>query len=131
MLEEIYDEIIEKLDRIVSAQRGLLDLSRQKQALIVKNDADAVNEIVKREWELIGQAAEAETERGQLVDELSGLFSMSADELSLSEIASRADGRRAELLLERGEALLDIACDLRDVNEMNRQLLDLHFQYID
>ena len=122
--------IVENLMNQKKAYSHILALSKQEQSAIVASDAPLVGELAQQVWAELSAASRLEDDRVSLVKRFCAGAGKTGD-CSLSELGELADPQTARALAAVGKELADeLLAEQRRVNDLNRDLLELHFQYI-
>lgn len=123
------DKLIALMRELNKVYKKLYELSEKKQQSIIGNDADAVNEIVKEEWTLVGEAGELEEARAELV---SLHFGKGDDKpVTLDDVIAKAKPAEREALTAEAEQLKETLEKQKRINAENQSLIDLHLEYMD
>ncbi len=126
--------MIEKLIEILEAQRQAYEqvyaLSLQKKESIIENDAQSVNEIVKREWEFVSRISDLEEQRVALVASLAAEQQL-AELPTLQELYAYATQEQCRRLDENAQALKELFNQQKLVNAQMQGLIELHMEYVD
>ncbi len=109
------------LHEVLEEEKGLyeqlVEMAKEKQEYIVKNDLDKLNQTIAQEDGLLGQINEQEKKRKDVVEELTG------EEKTFSEICRLAPADLTEKLRAlRGELLLVLE-ELGEINSTNGRLI--------
>lgn len=122
-------ELIRILQEQQKIYQELLELSGQKQKILIKGDIAALAEITGQEEGLVFQAGKLEEKREQCFAALAEEFDV-GPESTLAEFLPRVD-EQSRSMLERVHADFS-AClnDLRRFNQENTQLLEQSIQFV-
>lgn len=123
------NKIIEILDSEKAIHEELLNLAKEKKEILIKNDIDSLNSIVKRESELVNNIKELEEKREDSVQVISKEIGVGAENLTLSEMAKHAIGIQKNKLLQLKDELSEVVKQLSDYNDINKELLATHLNY--
>ncbi len=107
----------------------LLKLSEEKRQAIVKNDINALNEIVDKEKELIAQLSAIENFRLKCSEKINKDLGLSGDS-TLADVIQKAEGT-ADVLEGLLKELSGVIKKLKGVNEVNNGLINMQLDYID
>lgn len=127
---ELYENIAATLDELLEGYGEILKTSEELQQTIVKGDAQKVGEIVKVQREKTVQMEAVELKRASYVSILAREIGRSEEELSIFKIAELAGTPWGEALKKKGRMLLDIIERQQMLNVQNKELLELHFEYM-
>lgn len=126
----IYDAVVEILNELKQQYENLYELSEKKRDAIVAGDADTVSKITGKEWEGIKNASKLEDERIRLVGEICSETGKKT--LTMNELIELSNDKNVKSKLETASMdLTDVLRRQSEINELNKQLLEVHFEYID
>lgn len=123
------DSIIRLLKELKDVYSRLYELSQKKQRLIVENKAEEVSEIVKQEWELMSEAADLETLRGEEVERL--IPGKKSGKIAFADITALAGDAEKEELKALSSELANLLTEQKKINDQNQSLIELHLEYMD
>lgn len=120
------------LDQQIEVHRILLDLSEHKRTAIIANEVDQLMQMTQKEVKLIKLADQLEAERGEAVQAymrsrnmyVTGAITIN----TLSKIAVRLEEKQA--LSERRSELLRLIGEIKQANDLNRQLIQQSLAFI-
>lgn len=119
------DELINILKEELDALISLKELTYDKTDVIVNNQVEELQEIIKKEEELINRMALAEEERINL------LYSWGVEKnIPLSRLVEKVPEGKEELT-DLGEKLFNLLEDIKIRNDLNSQLIEENLQWLD
>ncbi|MGI6152241.1 MAG: flagellar protein FlgN [Christensenellaceae bacterium] len=122
---------IEILEKLRALHEEIYALSEVKREHIIAGDAQALSEDVKKEWELLRQAAELEDQRSRITTDFARANGLDEKSVTIYDVAQAAgEEQKAQLEKTAGE-LRDILYKQKQINEENRGLIELHLEYTD
>lgn len=125
---------VNELIGIIAEQAGIyndiLKISRDKTDIIVKGKVNDLDNITKLEQSLVIRLGKLEAKREELVREISMEFDINPEEVTVSDIAERLDGKQAEKLMECKDSLALSLKELRETNELNSKLIKNSLDFI-
>lgn len=128
---DIFARLIETMDTQTAVYDKLLSLAREKQPVLIKGDITELDRITKAEEILILQVGRLEEQRKALHQQLASHFSLSPEELTLSELMKRADnkvmGKKMQQLFTDMTGKLS---DLGEVNNTNCELVQNSLDFV-
>ncbi|HHZ16943.1 MAG TPA: flagellar protein FlgN [Peptococcaceae bacterium] len=131
--EPLRGQTINRLTEILSEQKKLyerlLELSRQKQKHLIKNNLGALEEIVAQEEGLVLQVSKLEEGRVACFSCLAGEYGLNAESTLLEFLQHVAEHHRAQLK-KLHEDLSGVLLDLRQLNQENTALLEQSLQFV-
>ena len=116
----------ENLKRQAALYSELKNFAQLKQQALVKNDLHEIEAITVREEQLIMEAASLEKDRLQWAERIAEDLGKTSENITLSELAERFP----ELTGVKTE-LENVLTNLREVNEMNTQLIKQAMKVVD
>ncbi len=119
--------VVNVLNELRDTYEEIYALSLQKKAAIVESNADLVGSLTAKEWTLIKKATKLEDGRVLLVEEIAK--ENGKDQLNMSELIE-ISGEHASDLRHASQTLVEILKKQSEINELNKQLLEVHFDYI-
>ncbi|MCY7675370.1 flagellar protein FlgN [Bacillus safensis] len=118
--------IIEELHRLYGLHEQLLKLSKNKTEMLKSNEIDALSEVLNLEQKYIQAISQLEEKRIEATVQ----FLQSDQSPTITACIEKAEGTDQEELISLYEKLNDIMVELKDVNELNKQLIQQSLQFI-
>ncbi len=125
------NKLIAQLEEIYAKYEDIYEYTLQKKACIISNDAQKLNDTVKKEWELISFVMELEEKRIALTKDIASEFNLDLDTVSLADIAAKCPAKEAAALNLIAEKLKEIFEKQKVLNAEVKGLIDLHLEYVD
>lgn len=127
--------LINELEDVLSNQlliyQELLNTSREKKDIIVKNDIDALREILIIENQLVGKNQKLEKNRIELFYDISMVLGKPKNS-NLTQILEGLQGQPEQARIsECREKILEIVDELKKINDENQNLLELSASYVE
>lgn len=129
MTEQI-EGLLRILDRQLVKYKELLEVARGLQKSLIKNDINSFEELLKKEHLLLSEVGKLEEERLSALQDLASRFSVSPEELSVSNLGSMVPDKFKPALTEFQAAMTQVLTDLKEVNACNADLLQQAVEYI-
>ncbi|WP_159885432.1 flagellar protein FlgN [Paenibacillus puerhi] len=127
------DAILHTMTELNEVHDNLLDMAEQKRHVIVKNEVDKLSHLVARENKLLKRIEELDTQRieatGNFLIEKGYKPNPKVTISDLTKIIFNIDEKRT--LLEEQKRLLAKIRKLRELNQLNQQLIEHSLAYID
>lgn len=130
-LDDLLARLGDLLKEETDVYSDILNVSKQKTAVIVEGKVAELEKIVKMEQSFIKKIASLENRREALVGELSGLTGRKPEELTISNIAGLSEGKNSETLKGMQRSMAALIDELCKSNEMNSRLVRNSLDYID
>jgi len=128
MLDQLVDVMKEQTER----HKELHGLSLEEKDAIIKNDIDALQNLVNLKNMVISQNNRLEKQRVSLVKDIADVMGNKNTDLSLAdliEIIEIADDK--EKLREAGNALRAAVTQLKEINDVNKSLLESSIEFVE
>jgi flagellar biosynthesis/type III secretory pathway chaperone len=123
-------QLIELLEKHVKLHKGLLELANKKTEALKKGDMEALSEMMKEEQKYIVAIKQIEKERILAVEKIISALGHTQTEPTLTtciELVEEPERRALERLRDN---LVAIVAELRNINELNQQLLQQSLQFV-
>jgi flagellar biosynthesis/type III secretory pathway chaperone len=119
-------KLIKLLEKHVKLHKGLLELAKKKTEALKKGDMEALSEMMKEEQTYIAAINQVERERIRVVEAMVG----KEDERTLTACMERVDEPERSALERLRDNLAAVVAELKNVNELNQQLLQQSLQFV-
>jgi len=123
--------LVEILETQARLYKDLLALAKEKQPVLVKGDLAKLEELTKKEREIVFQVGRLEEQRFKVQQVLANHFGVSGTELTISFLAKKIEDPFKTRLTGLGRELTVTLDELRNNNELNTQLIEQSLGYID
>lgn len=123
------ERILEKLMAIINVYEELFEIAKEKNKALRMGDATVLSTLVQKEGALIERASALEEERILYVGMLAKTYGMPEQDLKMSGIIERSEGKIHQQLVNANEVLVGLLKRLKDLNDINGQLVKLHMEY--
>jgi len=123
-------QLIELLEKYVKLHKGLLELANKKTEVLKKGDMEALSEMMKEEQKYIAAMKQIEKERILAVEKIISALGHTQAEPTLTacmELVEEPERRALERLRNN---LVAVVAELRNINELNQQLLQQSLQFV-
>jgi flagellar biosynthesis/type III secretory pathway chaperone len=122
-MQELARQMIENLEETAGLYDELLTTERDKQLAIVESRIEALAEIVARQEQLVGRAAQLEAERLALRRDLARADVRLGPSPRLGHLIAALDGPERDLLAQKRDHLSGLAHQIHEVSQANVRLL--------
>ena len=130
-MDSLWERLIDILEKESALYRDILDLSRHKTNIIVEGKVSELEQFIGVEQKMLLGVGNLEQQREETVSRLARHIGVPADQFNISLAIQQA----GESLRDRFAGLKDeISCilkELKEVNDMNSQLIEKSLEYID
>ena len=126
-LGDLYNLLLEQKQLL----ENLLGLSREERRIIISGEASKLEEVVVKEMRELSKLNAIEKKRLALHPAIAGELGLTEDELTVSEVARRADPDERTALKNIQVELTALLKQHKDLNKENRELIEAHFEYTD
>jgi 2C-methyl-D-erythritol 2,4-cyclodiphosphate synthase len=128
----LMEELVCVLEEHALCCERLLELALKKKEAVVKNNVDAVRDIVSAENELVGKAQRMEKKREALFNDIAAVLNKPKDGLTLGGLCAIAKGQpEHSRLTGASDRLMSVMPKLKAANESNRTLIQNALDYIE
>ncbi|MBQ9140537.1 MAG: flagellar protein FlgN [Lachnospiraceae bacterium] len=127
------ENLIEVLNGECSEYEGLLKLSQEKTAYIIKADLDNIQKITDEEQEWVGRLSRLEKKRIEITKDIANVLNKDVTTLKLTNLIQMLNARPAEQqqLSEAVKNLQKVVYEMRTVNERNRELIQHSLELVE
>lgn len=132
-MASLIEELIDILERENSEYEKLLELSKQKSAVITKRDIPALEKITDDEQTVVTDIGNLDAKRAQVTRDIADVINKDVETLKLSvliELLSKQPGEQKKLS-EIHDRLKVTVESVRAINESNRQLIDQSLEMVE
>lgn len=129
MNEPLLVRLIEVVNAEIRLFHRLLDLLREEQRALVRDDLEAIHASLDAQQEVADEAKRLERERLHVVQEISQYLNMRPGNLTLARLVELLEGRRGEDLDQMRRTLLELNRKIRDTNANNAFLIRQSLRY--
>jgi flagellar biosynthesis/type III secretory pathway chaperone len=130
-MKSLWERLIEILEKESALYRDILDLSRHKTNTIVEGRVSQLEQLTGVEQRLLLSVGGLEQQREEVVDQLARRLGIPADELNISVAVEQAEDELKEKLVALKEEIENTLKDLKEVNDLNSELIKKSLEYID
>lgn len=108
------------LEKLISIQKQLINLSERKKTVIIERKVEDLNQLVKEETILVKQLGQVESERAQLVEDML----QKHPSLSFGQIVDQFPGESTRINVQsQMKTLQQLIVELQAINKVNETLL--------
>jgi flagellar biosynthesis/type III secretory pathway chaperone len=123
-------QLIELLEKHVKLHKGLLELANKKTEVLKKGDMEALSEMMKEEQKYIAAVKQIEKERIVVVEKIISVLGHAQTEPTLTACIELVDEPERSALKRLRDNLVAVVAELRNINELNQQLLQQSLQFV-
>ena len=130
-MKSLWERLIEILEKESALYRDILDLSRHKTNTIVEGRVSQLEQLTGVEQKLLLNVGGLEQQREEVVDQLARLLGIPADGLNIGVAVEQAEDELKEKLIALKDEIENTLKDLKEVNDLNSELIKKSLEYID
>ena len=132
-MASLMENLIEVLNKECSEYEGLLKLSQQKTAYIIKGDLENIQKITDEEQELVGHLNHLDKIRMEVTTDIANVLNKDVTTLKLTNLIQLLNARPAEqeLLKDAVEHLQKVVFEMQTINERNRELIEHSLELVE
>jgi flagellar biosynthesis/type III secretory pathway chaperone len=123
-------QLIELLEKHVKLHKGLLELANKKTEVLKKGDMEALSEMMKEEQKYIAAIKQIEKERILAVEKIISALGHTQTEPTLTTCIELVKEPERSALERLRDNLVAVIAELRNINELNQQLLQQSLQFV-
>ena len=124
--------LIEILNEQTERHTELLGLSVEEKDAIVQNDIETLQKLVNLKNIVISQNNRLEKKRLSLVADIADVLALRNKDLDIKTLADLLEGKPEQTeLIEAGRKLRDVVVELKEVNDLNKELLENALGYVE
>jgi flagellar biosynthesis/type III secretory pathway chaperone len=123
-------QLIELLEKHVKLHKGLLDLANKKTEVLKKGDMEALSEMMKEEQKYIAAIKQIEKERILAVEKIISALGHMQTEPTLTTCIELVEEPERSALERLRDNLVAVVTELKNINELNQQLLQQSLQFV-
>ena len=117
--------LIEILNEQTERHTELLGLSVEEKDAIVQNDVEMLQKLVNLKNIVISQNNKLEKKRLALMADIVEVLALRDKEIDIKALADLLEGKPEQAeLIEAGRKLRDVVIELKEVNDLNKELLE-------
>ncbi len=132
MLEKaIENRIIEIVEEETRIYQEILSLSEEKRRILVEGKAAELDMVVRSEQKLSGEIVKLEKERDELLTSAVNSGSITKEDMIISKLMQKMSTGAAKRASELSTELTDILMKLKQVNDINGELIKQSLDYIE
>lgn len=128
---QIAQEIVTLLDSEIRIYEDLLELSKKKKDIIIKNEVAELDKIVRLEQNMIFDIGQLEKKREETVDRLCLEIDIKREDATISNISKKIGNDCGKRLLEQQKKTQEVLGELKSINDTNGMLIRQSLEYID
>ncbi|MFZ5945239.1 MAG: flagellar protein FlgN [Bacillota bacterium] len=118
------EALVNVLQEQLNEYKALLDIAAKKKQVLIGNDIKELDNLNKKEQEIIIRATRLENKRLQIIHTLSGYFSASVESITLKDLAETAPQPFKSQLTPIYQELQKVIEELSQTNQENSSLIE-------
>ena len=118
--------LIEAMEKLLDLHKELLQTANEKTTALKSNDVEELTKLLRNEQKLAASIQITNNKRQQVAE----LLANGNKEVTISDIIEMLEGAEQERLLQLQAQLGSVITQLKEVNDLNQQLLKLSLQFI-
>jgi flagellar biosynthesis/type III secretory pathway chaperone len=123
-------QLIELLEKHVKLHKGLLDLANKKTEVLKKGDMEVLSKMMKEEQKYIAAIKQIEKERILVVEKIISALGHTQTEPTLTACIELVEEPERSALERLRDNLVAVVTELKNINELNQQLLHQSLQFV-
>ena len=124
--------LIEILSEQTERHKELLGLSLEEKDAIVKNDIDNLQKLVSLKNIVISQNNKLEKKRLSLMADITEVLALKDKDIDIKALSDLLEGKPEQAeLVEAGRKLREVVVELKQVNDLNKELLENALDFVE
>ena len=119
-------ELTNVMEKLLKLHHSFLQLSKEKTDILKKGDMDALQSLLRNEQKHISAISIIDKERQKIV---TGLFPGQPN-LTITECIPHLESTEQESIVAIQDQLMQVLRELKDINELNQQLIQQSLQFV-
>ncbi|MFD0824972.1 flagellar protein FlgN [Neobacillus sp. M.A.Huq-85] len=129
---ESHENLIQTLEAMIDAHTRLLDLAKEKRAILVEGNTLRLQELIQRESSCVGEIQKLELERKNFVQNYFNQMGLTNPSPTLEELIKNANNPLAKSTLNKiAQQLRILVKEITNINESNQQLIQTSLSYVE
>lgn len=130
-MESLIGRLIEILEEENRIYGDILDISRRKTNVIVDGKVNELDRLTGTEQQLVLAIGRLEEQREEIVREIAGRMGISREKINVRAVMDGIGGEMKDELRRVTDHLFSTLEELKEVNDLNSQLIRKSLEYID
>lgn len=131
-MASLLENLHQNLDEQAEVFSCLIEFAQNKKQAIVKNDTALLQSYLSEENEIIGRSQRLSKERDKLLGDIAFVLNVKKNTVTLSELIDLINSPQdKERLISSKERLISLLNDLKQINDLNEELINCSLEYID
>ncbi len=131
-MANLINDLIDVLEAQTGCYNELLNMANNKRDVIIDGDLPSLQKITSDEQVVAGQILRLEKKRNEVINDISLVTTINADDLNLSRLIERLKGKEEEeKLIEVRAKMSDVVFELKEANKMNEILIKQSLELFD
>lgn len=124
------DRIVSVLDELIQVHHAFIELGQAKTEVIKKGDITLLEKLITKEDVMTKQVQQLEKKRIQAVGEFLRDHDIVPENITLEQLIKLVPVDRRDELRDRQLKLMNTIIELKDLNDLNRQLIEQSLQLV-
>lgn len=133
-MQQLLHNFIEATSKVNQTLAYLVEIGLEKQQLIIFNQVQALDTLIRKEGILVNNLTRLETARYKLQETLASYFKLMPEDLSASVLLTKVQSEYEEFYEELEKELNELSYQLtrlKAINNHNNELIEQSLDYID
>lgn len=126
----LLQQLISVLQKEIELHNQLLKLAQEKEMAIINNQISLLQEVTKKEAQVIEGIKEQEQARIEVINQLARYFEISTKDLTMSKLVALIDAEMSGEFKKLHKEIVSLIDKLRRVNERNNSLIKTSLELI-
>lgn len=129
---ESHEKLIQTLEAMIDAHTHLLDLVKEKRAILIEGNTLRLQELIQRESSCVGEIQKLELDRKNFVQNYLNQMGLTNSSPTLEELIKNENNPITKSTLNKiSKQLRFLIQEITNINESNQQLIQTSLSYVE
>ncbi len=128
-MASLYEELVSNLNQQIEYYKELLEISKEKTNVIVKNDIDSLSKINTVENMLVTRLEKIDKKNKEVISDIIMVTGKKVDKYTVKEVAKLLAKDEGDALVNLANNLVNVATEMKEVNEKNKLLVNTSLEF--
>ncbi|MDR7000978.1 flagellar protein FlgN [Neobacillus niacini] len=129
---ESHEKLIQTLEAMIDAHTHLLDLVKEKRAILIEGNTLRLQELIQRESSCVGEIQKLELDRKNFVQNYLNQMGLTNPSPTLEELIKNENNPITKSTLNKiSKQLRFLIKEITNINESNQQLIQTSLSYVE
>lgn len=132
-MASLMQELLGVLEREENEYQKLVQLNEDKREAIIKANIEELGQVTTQEQEIAGVLLNLSNKRGEILNDMATVLGKDPKDMTINKMIGYLDSQPEEqkILIERRDKLLEVASQMRILNQQNEVLLQQALEMVE